>query len=249
MGLLVKIRDEERVGRLAGLKIGEGTKEGDKSLPIDVGLPDGVIEAVEDVEEHVTDIARVSPVLSNPGLGRRVLTSICLGEGVSATPDGHGEDKEECKATLGSDSSADSLDIKSISETHGAYNLRHVVEKGVESLSSSSEIGTVDGVEVVGVEPIRGPEHGEEEDDEGFESDRLVESDELGLPGWVLHQNDSGTVFSDDITSVAEEKGENGTASHEDNEGNICTISDSAVGFNMDVLAKRNLIVLLAHFR
>ena len=97
---------------------------------------------------------------------------------------------------------------------------------------------------MVGVKPVGGPEHGKEEDDEGLESNSLPEPDELGLPGWVLHEHDAGSVRSDNIIGVAEHEGQNGTAKHENDEGDVGSVGDCFVGLDVDILAERDLRLL-----
>lgn len=62
------------------------------------------------------------------------------------------------------------------------------------------------------------------------------------MPGGVLHEHYAGSVAADDVTSVAKHQGENGTGEHEDDEGDIGSISDGAVGPDVDILAERDLV-------
>jgi hypothetical protein len=94
---------------------------------------------------------------------------------------------------------------------------------------------------LVGIEPVGRPEHWEEKNDKWLESDSLPKSNKLRLPARVLHQNDASSVRSDNIAGITKTEGEAGTAEHEDNEGNVGTISDCAVRFDMDVLSKWDL--------
>jgi hypothetical protein len=75
-----------------------------EDLPVDGGLPDGVVHAVEEVEEHGTDVAIGGPVheyivwvefLVN------VRTIEFLGKCVSSTPDYHCEDEDEDEGCFG----------------------------------------------------------------------------------------------------------------------------------------------------
>lgn len=178
--------------------------ENSGNVPVDVGLPNGIVKTIEDIEEHVSNISGILPIFSNEGLGCCLLASVCLGKGVSTTPDGHGENEEEDEAGLCSDGTTDSLNIEGIAKEQGADNLGKVVQQAVEGLCAGVKVGSIDGVELVGVEPVRGPEHGEEKDYEGLESDGLVESNELGLPAGILHQDNAGAVWSDNIGGIAE---------------------------------------------
>jgi hypothetical protein len=78
---------------------------------------------------------------------------------------------------------------------------------------------------VVGIEPVRRPEHREEKDDKGLEFNCLVETEEFRLPAGILHKNDTSTVGSNNIIGVAKEQGKNSATSHENDKGNVCTIT------------------------
>jgi hypothetical protein len=60
-------------------------------------------------------------------------------------------------------------------------------------------MSTIDGILLVNVEPVGRPEHGEEENHEGFKSDGFVESNQFALPAGVLHQDNASAVRSNDI--------------------------------------------------
>ena len=94
---------------------------------------------------------------------------------------------------------------------------------------------------MIGCEPIGRPKHGEEEKNEGFESNGFPKSDELGLPAGVLHQDNASPIRSDDITGVAKAQSNTSTQEHEDDEPDVGTIGDSAVGLDIDILAERDL--------
>ncbi len=189
----------------------------------------------------MSNVSGTLPILSNEGLGCSVLASVCFGEGVPTTPDGHGEDEDEDEADLRSDCTTDFLNIEGIAKEQGAANLGKVVQKTIEGLSAGVEVRSVDSVKLVGVKPVRGPEHGEEKDDEGLESDGLVEPNDLGLPTRVLHQDNAGAIWSDNIGGIAEEQSQNCASEHENNERNIGAIANSFVGLDIDVLTKRDL--------
>ena len=167
-------------------------RKGGRNLPVDICLPDGIVQAVEDVQEHVSDISLVGPILEILWCPESdISTVVSLGERVTSSPDDHGKPKEHDQASLGSQATGVFLKIEDVSNAEGTGDLGEVVEKGVKGLGAGVEVGTVDGVEMVGVEPIRGEEHGEEEDDKWLELDRLDETHQLGLPGGVLHEDNS----------------------------------------------------------
>jgi hypothetical protein len=72
-------------------------------------------------------------------------------------------------------------------------------------------------------------------------SDGFPKTNELRLPTGVLHQNDLGSIRTNDILGVAKKKGEACSEEHENNEGNVSAVSDCAVGCDVDILSKGNL--------
>jgi len=95
----------------------------------------------------------------------------CLGiageaslEGIPTTPDGHCHEEEDHKSHLGPDSPPESLEVKSIAKDVGADNLSSPIKGVVQGSSSDIELGKVDIVKLVGIEPVAGQEHGEEGD-------------------------------------------------------------------------------------
>lgn len=167
--------------------------------------------------------------------------------GISASPNDHGERKEYNQSSLGTESSVDTLDIKSVTPDTGKYNLSQVVEDRVKGLGAGIESSTVDRVLLIGVKLARRPEHGEEEQDERVELHGLVEPDEFRLPTRVLLQDDAGSVWSDNIVGVAEEESEDSSSEHEHDEGDVGSIGDSAVSRDLDILADRDLRNIRRH--
>lgn len=179
-----------------------GLGEEVRDVPVDGGLPESIVEAVEDVEKHRANIARGRPISWDKvrvQLGVDGVASVRLLVSVAASPDDHGQDKERSPSNLGSDSTTDLVDIKSITQYDRGDDLCQVVQKAVERLGTGRKSGTIDGVLLVGIEPVRGPEHGEEQDDERLESDGFPESDELRLPARILHHNHTAAINTDDI--------------------------------------------------
>ena len=211
------------------------------SLPVYGGLPKSIIEAIEEVEEHRPDIAMVSPISWDEGGVRDGGTGIGLLVGIATSPDDHGEDEKRDPRNLGSKATANTLDVEKVTQDGSGNDLGKVVQETVQGLGASGEVGAVDTVLLVGVEPVRRPEHGEQEDDKGLEADSLPQTDELRLPAGILHEDDARAIRSNDVRRVAEHKGENCAEQHEDDEGNISPITHGLVGGHVDVLAKRNL--------
>lgn len=175
-----------------------GVAEQEKwDVPVDTGLPESVIEAVEEVQEHGADVAGGGPVDWLHGQGRG--TSETLLKGISTSPDGQGNDQEHEPSNLGSETTADARGVKGVTQDCSSDNLCQVVQETVESPGAGGEAGKVDIVRLVCVEPIGGKKHREEEDNKGLEFDRFPQSDELRLPARVLHQDDTGAIWSNDI--------------------------------------------------
>lgn len=139
------------------------TDRGLKGVPVDGGLPGSIIKAIEDVQEHGTNIARVGPVSWLKGRLSDSCAGICLLEGISTTPDSKGKDEENPKCNLGAYRTTDLLQIKEISPDTGSKDLRHPVQKTIQGLGSGIEVRAVYGVLLVDVEPIGREEHGEKE--------------------------------------------------------------------------------------
>ena len=129
-----------------------------------------------------------------------------------------------------------------MTKSKSANHLCKVVQDAVQSLRSGAEVSTVDGVCLIGDEPVGGPEHGEKKDYEWFVLDGLPQSEKLGLPGWILHQYNAGAIWSNDILRVAKEESEDGPKKHEDNESNVGSIGDCGVGLYVEVLSQRDLL-------
>ena len=205
-------------------------------------MPCSIVESVEDVKEHDSDVSVSRPIggdvtlVSGAVLGACVSLLICI----ATSPNGECKDEQHGQDTLGTDGSSDSLNIQRVTKDCSSHNLGHVVKNRVQSLGAGIEASTVDGVDLVGGEPVGRPEHGEEQDDEGLELNGLVKSDKLGLPAGILHQNDSGSVRSDNIASVTKKQGEDSSAEHEHDESNVGSISDGLVGLYVDVLSDRD---------
>ena len=159
---------------------------------------------------------------------------------VAASPDSHGEDHKCDPAALGSHGSAKILEIQQVTENESSNNLGDPVERVVQGTSSGVEVRTVHRVELVSVEPVRGEEHWEEEDDIGIGTDSVVEANELGLPGWVLHQNDLGTILTDNLAGIDEEETKGGANNHEDDETDVCSVVDWTLLLDVDVLTEWN---------
>jgi len=194
---------------------------------------EGVATCVEDVQEHRANVSRIGPVellvvvawVVGGSIAHLDLSARVIGlESVSATPNDESEHEQDNPQRLGANGTSEACEIQAVSEDHRAPDLREPVEDAVEGAGAGVEPGQVDAVEVVGVEPIGGEEHGEEEDHVGLVLERLPHADELGLPSWVLHDDDAAAVVAHHALRVAEEEGEDGAEGREDDEANVCAV-------------------------
>lgn len=120
--------------------------------------------------------------------------------------------------------------------------MREPVEEGVQGPGAGVEVGDVDGVSLVGVEPVGRPEHREEKDDEGFVLQRVVEPVQLRFPRRVLHHNNPGSIAANDLLRITEQESQAGTKEHQHNKSNIRSIGDGGSFFDVDIRTKRDLL-------
>lgn len=88
------------------------------------------------------------------------VTSVLLLISISATPNNERKHEKNTQSSLSPHGSANAFNIKGITPDKSSHDLSRVVEDRVESLSAGIEASTVDGVCLVGDEPVGGPEHG-----------------------------------------------------------------------------------------
>jgi hypothetical protein len=213
-----------------------------ENLPVCGCLPSSIIETVEHVEKHGTNITTISPVHRNvTSIFVDALTCVPFLESISTAPDYHGENEQSSKSSLRSDGSAELLQIEAVTKDNSTNDLRAPVQQTVQCLSTGIENGTVDTIELVGGKPVGRPEHWEEKDNVVVRLKGIIETDKFGDPGWILLQHNLGAIFTVNIRGVAEAKGKDSAQSHEDNESNVGSIIDIGVGSNTDVLPERNL--------
>ena len=225
--------------------LGKGIGWEMENEPVNSCLPSRIVETVEDIQEHHSHVSGGLPIgrlVIWMDLNINVGTGVLLLISISTTPNNERKGEKDSQSSLCSHGTSHSLDIQSITPDNSSQNLSHVVKERVESFGAGVEASTVDGVELIGVEPVGGPEHGEEKENEGLKFYSLVESDKFGLPAGVLHEDDSGSVGSDNVVGVAEHEGEDSAEEHEHDEGDVSSICHSAVGLDVDVLAKRDLV-------
>jgi hypothetical protein len=72
-------------------------------------------------------------------------------------------------------------------------------------------------------------------------SQGLPKTIDLGLPSGILHQDDLGVVWPNDVLSIAKGKSKTSTEKHEHDEADVSTISDITGFLLVDILSERNL--------
>ena len=210
-------------------------------VPVDTSLPSGIVEAVEDVQEHRANVARIRPIKRLPvgvEFDVHALASVPLLKGIATTPDSKGEDDKNDPGDLGSGRAANTLDIEQISPDTSGENLSQPVEKTVQCLGAGIEVSAVHGILLVDVKPVGNEEHGEEQDHEGFESEGFPQTGQLGFPAGVLHENDAASILTDNVAGVAEEDSEEGSNGHQHDEADVRAVRNSRVRLDVDVLAE-----------
>lgn len=183
-----------------------------------------VEEAVEYEKEHGSDVAAVFEVL---GGGYGAAGELFL-ECVSTTPDAHGDSEQKAEVNASPNRTGEPFHIKRLAKADGTDHLAKPVEQIVEGTCADVEIGPVDAVELVSVEPVAGQEHGEHEDDVVIGAYGFQEAFELGLPGRVLDCDDSRSVFAYDVLGFCYGPSENEADCHENHEGDVGGVVDLA---------------------
>lgn len=200
--------------------------------PVRRGLEDGVVEAVGHVQDHGAGVAAGGEVHGFEGRGGGVGdggAGVAQLEGVAAAPDGEGEDEEHGPGVAGAQV-ARVVRVEGVPRGRGAEDLREPVEGVVEGAGADGEVGGVDVLELVGVEPVAGQEHGEEQQDVRVAAQEGEQAQQLGAPGWVFHQDDAAAVGANHVFGVDEGEGEEEAEGHENHEGDVGAVGDGAGG-------------------
>lgn len=200
-----------------------------------------VVNTIEDIQEHTTNVVGVLEIDTGRILRGRIRASILALPGITTTPDGQGEDEKDTQAKTSTSGAAKGGRIQHVSKDERAKHLGEVVEAAVQGAGADVEPGAVDVVEVVGVEPVTGDEHGEEGDDVPVRDQNLAKALDFGPPGWVLHDNDLRTVLTTDVFGLNQEEAENETDEHENHEGDVGCVTNGSAFFDVQGLEQRNL--------
>lgn len=208
-----------------GLASADDRGELDRNLPVNSALPDRIKEAIEEVQKHGTDIARRGPVGGDKVCSVDGFPRILLLIRVSTTPDGHGQAEEHAQRNAGTSGATHAVDIQQRADGHGSKDLSEPVQEAVQGARTDVEVGRVDAVGLVSVEPVRRPEHGKQQDDKGLGKESIPQTDDFGNPAGVLHQDDARSVGTNNIVGITETKTKDGTEEHQDDEGNVGPIA------------------------
>lgn len=184
---------------------------------------------------------RPIPVLKAGCLGVDRLASIILLPGPAATPDNHCQDEENGPSGAGTRCPTEVAYIEERSDDTRSHDLSEPVQEGIQGASAGVEVGDVDCVSLVCVEPVGRPEHGEQKDDIRFVLEGVPESPQLSFPGWVFHDDNAGSVAADDLVRVAQQESQASAEEHQDDESDVCSVGDSGGDFDVEVGAKRDL--------
>jgi hypothetical protein len=93
----------------------------------------------------------------------------------------------------------------------------------------------IDILKLVCVKPIRGKEHRKEEYYVGIVPKCLPEAEDLRLPSWVFHQDNSRPITTHDMLSINQCPRQAGSKECEDQEADIGAITDCDFLVRVDV--------------
>lgn len=198
-----------------------------------------IVETIEHVEEHGSHVTTRRPILLERSLGRRLCSGELFLKRIPSTPDHHRQDKQGTPGRLGPRRPPNTLDIQSISKNIGSDNLTGIVENTVEGSGPDVEFCRVEVVELVGVEPIAGEEHGKEKHDPGVGPEHLQKTKDLALPRRMFHQNHVGPIATDDIARIDQRPCQTSANECEDHEADVGTVGHAACR-RVNVFTERN---------
>lgn len=180
----------------------------------------------------------MSPIPRLEVRGGDIGAVVLLLPGPTATVDGDGQDDESDKHDAGTDGTSNPGVVEERTNNGSGTDLSEPVQEAVQGTSAGVKVGGVDGILLVGVEPVGRPHHGEQQDDVGLGNNAGVQTLDFRPPAGVLHENDFAAVVSDDLVGIDEEKSQDRTGSHQDNESDVGTVIDSLGDLHVDVLTQ-----------
>lgn len=203
-----------------------------RNIPVHATLPDSVVSTVEEVQEHRANVARGTPIPSleeGSSVSDDIGAVVILLPGPTATIDGDGQDDESDEHDTGTERTTNLGVVEKGTNNGGSADLSEPVQETVQGTSTGVKVGGVDGVLLIGVEPVGRPHHGEQQNDVWLGNDTSVQTLEFGPPAGVLHENDLCTIGSNDLVGVDEEKRQESTGDHQNDESNVGTVSVEVV--------------------
>lgn len=161
-------------------------------------------------------------------------------ESKSTSPDAHRDGEENTPHDFTAGGTREPLQVLKCAEDVSADHLHKPVEQTVERARPDVEVGGVDTVELIPVEPVTGQKHREQQNDIRVTDQSLVETLQLRPPGGILHHNDARPILAFDVLGVRKAPGENEADGHEDHESDVSAITDGS-GARVYVLTEGDL--------
>jgi hypothetical protein len=122
-------------------------------IPVNTRLPCSIVKAIEDLQEHRTNVSTIKPI-DHINFRSSRSTSILSLEGISSTPDNECQEHHNHPSSLCSRRSSYVWVIKSVAIDASSEHLSHPIECFVEGSSSCVEACEIDVVVLVGVELV-----------------------------------------------------------------------------------------------
>lgn len=144
-------------------------------LPISTCLKSGIIETIKDIQKHGSQVATISPI---HGCCHH-LASVLFLEGIPTSPDTHGDGQQETKVDFGPRRPREILHVQGLAKNESPDHLGQPVQETVKRTGANVEVGAVDTVKMVSVEPVAGEKHGKEEDDVPVGSQDVDQAEEF----------------------------------------------------------------------
>ncbi|KAI3475799.1 hypothetical protein L1887_62735 [Cichorium endivia] len=180
--------------------------------------------------KDVADVLAAVLEVDALGLGVDGGTRVGLLDVVRAAPYGPHDDKDDGPADPGARPARHALVVEDLADGETADHLAEPVEKVVERASAQRKEDAVVVVELPGVEPVGGEEHGEHEHHPGVGLEQDKETLELLGPGGLAGDEHARAIISDHLGRVHEHGRDKGTEACEHDEGSIGAVGNRVGG-------------------
>ena len=230
--VLDKLVETSETGSLVGI-VGQGSHQ-----PVRETLVHGIGDSVSEVEEEGTDkvlgvgdqidMVKVGGVLDQAARVARVWDGVVVAgtkralEEVPSSPGTAKQDSQEDKTVAGTLGTGPLALVQELTIGNGGENLSQPVEHRVHGTRTDGEVEGVDGVELVGVDPVGGEEHGDQAQHAPVQEE-LEDRDQLGGGARVADTDDVRAIPTENLGGRQQEEGEKGTNDHDDHVGPIGT--------------------------